>query len=137
MCERTWNFDEPPQENWFGAEMEEGKLYTIVMDCCFPSHGSQQGTTVLVIVDGPEQRCPGYLAKAVPDFMSGCGCGRATLKSDSEPAIFFLQEAVKNSSQSELSEDHLRRTTLAFKAVRILAADQRRHRSELSSSVAY
>ena len=80
MCERTWNFDEPPQENWFGAEMEEGKLYTFVMDCCFPSHGSQQGTTVLVIVDGPEQRCPGYLAKAVPDFMSGCGCGRATLK---------------------------------------------------------
>lgn len=35
-----------------------------------------------------------------------------------------------------VSEDHLRRSTLAFTAVRTLAADQRRHRSELSSSVA-
>ena len=33
--------------------------------------------------------------------MSGRGCDRATLKSDGEPAIVALQEAVKNSRQSD------------------------------------
>ena len=37
-----------------------------------------------------------YFAKIVADFMSACGCGRAILKSDGEPSIVVLQEAVKN-----------------------------------------
>ena len=41
------------------------------------------------------------LCQAVADFMSGCGCGRAILKSDGGPAIVSLQEAVKNSRQSD------------------------------------
>ena len=32
-----------------GAGSDEGKLHTLVMDCCPPSQGSQQGNTVLVI----------------------------------------------------------------------------------------
>ena len=39
--------------------------------------------------------------KAVVDSMSGCGCGRAILKSDGELAIVALQEAVENSRQSD------------------------------------
>ena len=45
----------------------------------------------------PDKGASGYLVKVVADFMSGCGCGRATLKSDGEPATLALQEAVKNS----------------------------------------
>ena len=33
--------------------------------------------------------------------MGGCGCCRATPKSDGEPATVALQEAVKNSRQSD------------------------------------
>ena len=39
--------------------------------------------------------------KAVVDFKSGCGCGRAILTGDGEPAIVALQEAVKNARQSD------------------------------------
>ena len=42
-----------------------------------------------------------YLVKAVANFMNGCGCGRAILKSDGEPAILALQESVKNARQSD------------------------------------
>ena len=41
-----------------------------------------------------------HLVKAVVDFMSGCGCGRAILKRDGEPATVALQEASKNPRQS-------------------------------------
>ena len=46
------------------------------------------------------------LAKTVAVFMSGCGCGRAILKSDGEMAIFALQEAVKSSRQSDTILEH-------------------------------
>ena len=42
-----------------------------------------------------------YLVEAVVVFMSGCGCGHAILKSDGEPPIGALQEAVQNSTQSD------------------------------------
>ena len=35
----------------------------------------------------PNEGASEYLGKAVTDFMSGCGCGRAILKRDDEPAI--------------------------------------------------
>ena len=64
-----------------GAESDEGKLHTIVMDDCFPSQGSQQGITVLVIKETktkaistfmvPNKGASEYLVKTVTDFMSG------------------------------------------------------------------
>ena len=94
-----------------GAGSDEGKLHTFVMDCCFPSQGSQQGITVLVIKETktkanctfmvPNIGASEYLVKAVVYCMSGYGCGRAILKSDGEPTIVALQEAVKNSRQSD------------------------------------
>ena len=77
-----------------GAGSDEGMLHTFVMDHCFPSQGSQQGTRVLVIKETKTMapvrswsrtKVPmNTLSKAVVDFMSGCGCGRAILKSDGE-----------------------------------------------------
>ena len=95
-----------------GAGIDEGKLHTFVMDYyCFPSQGSQLGITVLVIKEAktkaistfmvPNKGVNGYLVKAVVDFTSGSGCGRAILKSGGELAIVALQEAVKNSRQSD------------------------------------
>ena len=86
-------------------------MHTFVMDFCFPSHGSQQGITVLVIKETktkaistfmvPNKGASGYFVKTVAGFMSGCGCRRAKLKSDGEPAIVALQSAVKTSRQSD------------------------------------
>ena len=77
----------------------------------FPSQGSQQGITVLVIKETktkaistfmfPNEGANEYLVKAVVDFMSGCGCGLAKLKSDGELVIVALQEGVQNSGQSD------------------------------------
>ena len=39
------------------------------------------------------------LVKVVVDFTSACGCGRAILKSDGEPSIVALQEALKMSDR--------------------------------------
>ena len=59
MRERTWRST--------GAGSDEGKLHTFARDFCFPSQGSQQGITVLVIKETktkaictfmvPEQKC--------------------------------------------------------------------------------
>ena len=85
---------------------DEERLHTFVMDYCFPSQGSQQGITVLVIKEMktkavgafmvPSKELSDYLVKIVADSMNACGCGRAILKSDGEPSIVALQEAVKN-----------------------------------------
>ena len=38
------------KHHWsIGAGSDEGKLHTFVVDYCFPSQGSQQGITLLVI----------------------------------------------------------------------------------------
>ena len=94
-----------------GAGSDGSRLHTFVMDYCFPSQGSQQGFTVPVIKETKTKaistftfsnKCASeYLVKAVVDFMSGCGCGRAILKSDGELAIVARQETVKNSRQME------------------------------------
>ena len=94
-----------------GAGSHEGKLHTFMMDYYFPSQGSQQGNSVLVVMETKNKEISTFmvlnkgasehLVNAVVDFMSGCGCGRAILKSDGEPATVALQEAVKNSRQSE------------------------------------
>ena len=39
--------------------------------------------------------------ETVVDFMSGCGCGRALLKSDGEPSMVALLEAVNIARQSD------------------------------------
>ena len=44
----------------------------------------------------PSKELSDYLVKIVADFMNACGCVRAILKSDGEPSIVALQEAVKN-----------------------------------------
>ena len=49
----------------------------------------------------PNKSASECLVKAVTEFMNGCGCGRATFKGDGKPAIVPLQEAVKNSRQSD------------------------------------
>ena len=77
---------------------------------CFPSQGSQQGITVLVIQETetkaistftvPNKGVSEYLVRAVVDFMSRCGCGRA-IKTDGELTIVPLQEAVNNSRQND------------------------------------
>ena len=100
------------KHHWsIGAGSDEGKLHTFAMDFCFPSQGSQQGITVRVIKETktkaistfmvPEKSANEHPVKTVVDFMSGCGCGHAKLKSDGEAAIVALQEAVKNSRQSD------------------------------------
>ena len=86
-------------------------LHTFVMDFCFPSQGTQQGITVLVVKKMktkavgafmvPSKEVIEYLVKAVADFMNGCGCRRAILKSDGEPSIVALQEPMKNARQSD------------------------------------
>ena len=91
-------------------------LHTFVMDYCFPSQGRQQGTTMLVIKETktkaistfmvPNKGPNDYFVKAVVDFVSGCGCGRAILKSDFEPAIVDLQDAENNSRQSDTILDN-------------------------------
>ena len=68
----------------------EGKLHTLVLYCCFPSRGSQEGITVVVVKETktkaistfmvPNKGARGYFVKAVADFMSGRGCSRAILK---------------------------------------------------------
>ena len=93
-----------------GAGNDEGKLHTFVMDYGFPTQGSQQGIIVLVVKETKTNAINTFMVpnnganenlKTVVDFMSGCGCGRAILKSYGEPAIVALQEAVKNSRQSD------------------------------------
>ena len=69
---------------------DEERLHTFVMDCCFPSQGSQQGITVLVIKEMktkavgafmvPSKELSDYLVNVVVDFMNACGCGRAIFK---------------------------------------------------------
>ena len=49
----------------------------------------------------PSKELSEYLEKIVADFMKACGCGRAILKSDGEPSIVALQEAVKSVSMSD------------------------------------
>ena len=95
-----------------GAESDEIKLHTFVMDYCFPSQVSQQGITVLVTEETKTKAIStftvpnGGASKAVTDFMSGCGCGRTILKSDGELATVALQEAVKNSGQSDTIQEN-------------------------------
>ena len=50
----------------------------------------------------PSKELSVFLVKNVADFMNACGCGRAILKSDGEPSIVALQEAVKNVSDTIL-----------------------------------
>ena len=90
---------------------DEERLHVCVMDYCSPSQGCQQGITVPVVKEmktkadsafmAPSKELDEYLVKVVADFMSACGCGRAILKSDGEPSIVALQEAVKNARQSD------------------------------------
>ena len=55
-------------------------------------------STFMVPNKGPSE----YLVKAVAGFHEfGCGCGRAILENDGEPATVALQEAVKNSRQKD------------------------------------
>ena len=85
--------------------------HKFVMDYCFPSQGSQQGITVLVIkamktkvvgvFNVPSKEPSDYLVKVVVDFTSACGCGRPFLKSDGEPSVVALQDALKNVRQSD------------------------------------
>ena len=49
----------------------------------------------------PNNGATEYFVRAVADFISGCGSGRAILKSDGEQAFVARQEAVKNSRQSD------------------------------------
>ena len=103
------NFD----ENTRGALTED----VMKEDCTrsswtvgFPSQGSQQGNTVLVFretktkaistVMVPNSSANEYFATAVVDVTSACVCGRATPKSDGEPAV-ALQETVKNARRSD------------------------------------
>ena len=86
-------------------------MHTFLMDHCFPSQGSQQGVTVLVIKETktkaiitfmvPNKGSSEHLVKAVVAFLSWSGCGRAILRSDGEPATVARQEAVKTSIQSD------------------------------------
>ena len=85
-----------------GAGRDEGKLHTFVMDCCFPSQGSQQGFTVLVIKETktkaistfmvPNKGTDEYFVKAVVDFMSGCGRGRAYSKVMANQRLLLLKK---------------------------------------------
>ena len=96
------------QQRSIGAGGDEGKLHTFVMDYCFPSQGSQPGTTVLVIKETKTKAISTFMVQnkganecfveAVVDFMSGCGCGHAILNSDFERAIVAVQDAVKNAT---------------------------------------
>ena len=94
-------------ERSIGAGSDEGTLHTFVMDYCFPSQGSQQRDHCADHQrnqDQGDQHVHGFsdcLVKAVVDFMSGCWCCHAIPKRDGEPAIRALQEAVKNSAQSD------------------------------------
>ena len=75
------------------------------------ARASKQGISVLVIKEMktkavgafmvPPKELSDYFVKVVVDFMNACGCGRAILKSDGEPSIVALQEAVKNVRQSD------------------------------------
>ena len=62
-------------------------------------------STFMVPNKGPND----YFVKAVVDFVRGCGCGRAILKSDFEPAIVVLQGAVKNSQHGVIQFLKIRR----------------------------
>ena len=76
---------------------DEERLHTFEMDYCFPSQGSQQGITVLVVKEmqtkavgafmNPSEELIGYWVRVVEDFRSACGCGRVILKSDKEPSL--------------------------------------------------
>ena len=60
------------------------------MDCCFHHKAVSKGITVLVVKETktkaistfivPTKSANEYLVKAVVDSLSGCGCGRDTLK---------------------------------------------------------
>ena len=94
-----------------GAESDEAILHTLLMDYCSPSQGSEQGNTVLFIKATMTKAISTFFAPnkgarkdhvtTMTDFMSGCGCGRAMLKSDGKPTIVALQEALTNSRQSD------------------------------------
>ena len=86
-----------------GAGSDEGKLHTFVMDCCFPFQGSQQGITVQVDEHacGSEQKCQRIPREGSGGLHEGCDCGCAILKSHGALAIVALQEAAKNSRQSD------------------------------------
>ena len=94
-----------------GASAQDERMHTFVMDCCLPSQGDLQGMTVLVVKEVktrtvgaftvPSREVSEYFVKTVVDITSGCGCGRTILKSDCEPAMVALQEAVKIARQSD------------------------------------
>ena len=75
-----------------GAESDEAKLHILLMDNCSPSQSSEQRNTVLVIKETktkaistfivPNKGASKYHVETITDFMNGCGCGRAMLKSD-------------------------------------------------------
>ena len=90
---------------------ERNGLPTFVMDYCFPSQGDERSLIVLVLKEirtkaigafmVPNKGCDEWLVKTIVQFMASCGCGRSILKSDGEPAIVALQEAIVRSRQSE------------------------------------
>ena len=83
------------------------------MDCCFHHKAVSKGITVLVVKETktkaistfivPTKSANEYLVKAVVDSLSGCGCGRDTLRNCGELATvaFQVQETVKHSRQSD------------------------------------
>ena len=100
------------KHHWsIGAGSDEEKLHIFVVDYCFPSQGSQQGITVLVIKETktkaitafmvPNKGANEYLAKAVVDFMKVRLRSRLSQKSDGELVIVDLREAGKISRESD------------------------------------
>ena len=89
-----------------GAESDEAKLHILLVDNCSPSQSSEQTNTVLVIKETKTKAISTFIVPnkgasknhvtTMTDFMSGCGCGRAMLKSDGKPTIVTLQEALTN-----------------------------------------
>ena len=49
-----------------GPESDEGKLHTFVTDQCFPSHGSQQEITVLVVRETKTKAISTFMVTKVP-----------------------------------------------------------------------
>ena len=88
------------------------KVPRFVMDYCFPSQGKEQTLIVLVVKDmeakavttllAPNKGYDEWVVESVSKFMDGCGYGRSILKSDGEPAMLALKEAVKQSSEVEV-----------------------------------
>ena len=85
-----------------------------VVEYCFPSQGQsakesqcwvikEPKTKAISTFMAPNKRPMNTLPKQCVDFMSGCGCGRAIVKCDGDLAVVAVQEAVKNSRQSDTS----------------------------------